>query len=320
MKREHISNEAVLLDVRRMTVAEGRGKGVELFRITNAAGLDFDVIIDRCLAIGQLRVDGQLISYTSETGIVHPAYYEKEGFGWLRSFGGGFLATCGLSQVGEPCDGHGLHGRIDNTPAQEVSWRRWWEDGVLWAEVSGTVYEACHQGEYLRLRRTVRLCHNEKKLWVADTVENLGSLPQPFMLLYHVNFGAPFLRPGTKVQLPVGDTVGFDTAARKNVHRCEVVGDVSEKREDFLWLHSPAPAECQTVAVDNGERRVTMAYSGDTLPVLAQWELLAPRSYVMALEPTNTHLNGQAWERENGTLQYLQPDERVSTQLSFTFE
>ena len=320
MTREHISNESVLLEVRRLTVAEGRGKGADLFRITNSAGLDFDVIIDRCMAIGQLRADGQLISYTSETGIVHPAFYEKDGFEWLRSFGGGFLATCGLRQVGEPCEGHGLHGRIDNIPAEQVAWKRWWEKGVLWAEVSGMMYEACHQGEYLSLRRTIRICHNAKKIWVTDTVQNLGSTEQPFMLLYHVNFGPPFLRPGTKITLPECKSAGFDALAAENLYRCEMLGDVSEKREDFLWLHTPISALLQTATVDNGRRKVTMTYSGDVLPVIAQWELLSPRDYVLALEPTNTHLNGQVWEGENGTLQHLRPDETVSTQLTFTFE
>lgn len=319
MRREHISNESVLLDVRRMAVAEGPGKGVELFRITNEAGLDFDVLIDRAMGIGQLRADGQLISYTSETGIVHPAYYEKEGFGWLRSFGGGFLATCGLTQVGEPCEGHGLHGRIDNIPAQQVSWRRWWEKGVLWAEVSGTMYEACHQGEYLSLRRTIRLCHNEKKVWVEDTITNLGATPQPFMLLYHVNFGAPFLTPGTKVTLPESRMQTFDAAARDHAQCSREVPDVSEERLDLLWLHHPAPAATQTAIVDNGRQRVTMTYSGDTLPILGQWELLQPRGYVLALEPTNTHLQGQAWEAKNGSLQQIAPDESIRTSLLFTF-
>lgn len=320
MNREHISNESVLLDIRRMTVAEGRGKGTDLFRITNSAGLDFDVIIDRCMAIGQLRVDGKLISYTSETGIVHPAYYEKDGFGWLRSFGGGMLATCGLRQVGEPCEGHGLHGRIDNIPAEAVSWRRWWEGDTLWAEVSGIMYEACHQGEYLSLRRTLRLCHNIKKIWVTDTIQNHGSTVQPLMLLYHINFGAPFLRTGTKVTLPPVKTEGFDTLAKANVHRCETVEDVSDAREDFLWLHKPVvSAGTQTVTVDNGQQCVTITYSADTLPILAQWQLLSPRDYVMAIEPTNTHLNGQDSEQQNGTLQQIQPDETVSTSLEFTF-
>jgi len=182
------------------------------------------------------------------------------------------------------------------------------------------MYEACHQGEYLRLRRTIRLCHNAPVIHIEDTLQNLGSLPQPFMLLYHVNFGAPFLRPGTKVTLPSGHTTGFDTAARENLHRCGIAGDVSEKREDLLWLHTPSPAPVQTASVDNGDQKVTLAYSGDTLPVLAQWELLAPRDYVLALEPTNTHLNGQVWERENGSLQQIQPGEQVCTTLELIFE
>ena len=320
MNREHISNEAVLLDVRRMTCAEGPGKGVDLFRVTNLAGLDFDVLIDRCMGIGSLRVDGQLVSYTSETGIVHPSYYNKEGFEWLRSFGGGFLATCGLTQVGEPCEGHGLHGRIDNIPAQQVSWRRYWEGDTLWAELSGLMYEACHQGEYLSLRRTVRLNHREKKLWVSDTVENLGSISQPFMLLYHINMGAPFLRPGTKVLLPESRIEPIDAMAESHTECSRLVPDVSEERLDLLWLHHPQEEKGeQTAVVESGERQVSITWSSDTLPILGQWELLQPKGYVLALEPTNTHLRGQEWERGNGSLQTIGPDEQICTDLCFAF-
>ena len=318
MSRNYISNESVLLDVRRMTVAEGRGKGVDLFRITNAAGLDFDVLIDRCMGIGSLRVDGQLVSYTSETGIVHPAYYDKDGFGWLRSFGGGFLATCGLSQVGEPCEGHGLHGRIDNIPAEQVYWRRWWEGDVLWAEVSGIMYEVSHQGEYLSLRRSIRVCHDQKKLWVEDTVQNLGSSPKPFMLLYHVNLGAPFLQPGAKVTLPENNIQCFDEAARSHTACCETVPQIGTPL-DLLWLHHSNQPGLQTAKVESGGKVFTMTYTGDTLPTLGQWELVQERDFVLALEPTNTHLQGQDWERQNGTLQYLAPDEQVHTKLVFSF-
>lgn len=320
MDTNQICNASVLLDVRRLTCAEGRGKGTDLFRVTNQAGLDFDVLIDRAMGIGQLRVDGQLVSFTSETGIVHPAYYDKEGFGWLRSFGGGFLVTCGLTQVGEPCRGHGLHGRIDHIPAEEVSWHRWWEGDTLWAQVSGVMYEACHQGEYLRLHRTIRLNHREKKLWVEDTVQNLGSVAQPFMLLYHVNLGAPFLKPGTAVHLPESRMQCFDPAAEQYAAHSRTVPDVSRQRLDLLWLHHPErKADTQTVTVDNGCKTLTMTWSSDTLPILGQWELLQPRDYVLALEPTNTHLQGQDWERANGTLRSLAPDESVHTALTFAF-
>ena len=320
MNREHISNESVLLDIRRLTCAEGKGKGTDLFRVTNLAGLDFDILIDRCMGIGQLRVDGQLISYTSETGIVHPAYYEKDGFGWLRSFGGGFLVTCGLTQVGEPCNGHGLHGRIDNIPAEQVSWKRFRDGDTLWAEISGTMYEACHQGEYLRLRRTIRLNHREKKVWVEDTVENLGNRPQPFMLLYHINMGAPFLKPGTRVTLPQSSIQTFDPVAESHTDHCSLVPDVSEAGLDLLWLHHPEKnCRRQTALVDNGTRQISITWSSDTLPILGQWMLLQPKDYVLALEPTNTHLQGQDWEAANGSLQHLDPGQTCCTSLIFQF-
>lgn len=320
MNREYISNPSVLLEVRRMTLAEGRGKGVDLFRVTNLAGLDFDVLIDRAMGIGSLRVDGSLISYTSETGIVHPAYYEKDGFGWLRSFGGGFLATCGLTQVGEPWEGQGLHGRIDNISAEEVGWKRWWEGDTLWAEIWGVMYEACNQGEYLSLRRTIRLNHQEKKIWVEDSVENLGSTPAPFMLLYHVNMGAPFLKPGTKVTLPHSRIQCFDPVAESHIPCSGEIPDVTAEGLDLLWLHHPEEKrDLQTAIVDNGSRQVQITWSADTLPILGQWELLKPRGYVLALEPTNTHLQGQNWERDNGSLQWIRPDEQIHANLCFAF-
>lgn len=53
--------------------------------------------------------------------------------------------------------------------------------------------------------------------------------------------------------------------------------------------------------------------------ILAQWELLSPRDYVLALEPTNTHLNGQDFEKANGTLRYIATDEEIHSSLTFTF-
>jgi hypothetical protein len=42
---------------------------------------------------------------------------------WLRGFGGGLVATCGLRNVGAPSEGHGLHGEISHQPARDVASR-----------------------------------------------------------------------------------------------------------------------------------------------------------------------------------------------------
>jgi hypothetical protein len=72
------------------------------------------------------------LAWVSPTGVVAPHFRELQGEGWLRSFGGGLLVTCGLQNVGEPSERGGeelgLHGRISNTPAallaREVRWER----------------------------------------------------------------------------------------------------------------------------------------------------------------------------------------------------
>ena len=47
---------------------------------------------------------GLPLAWRSPAGDVHPSYYEPEGFGWLRSFAGGLLTTCGLDQFGSMHD------------------------------------------------------------------------------------------------------------------------------------------------------------------------------------------------------------------------
>ena len=322
----YLSSNRPLLQVRKMVCAEGREKGTELFRVTNEAGLDFDVLIDRCFGIGDLRLHGQMISYASETGIVHPTYYNASGYEWLRSFGGGFLVTCGLDQVGEPFQSEaeqaGLHGRVDNIPAEQVSHRVFEKDGSLWAELSGTVVQAKHQGEHLQLRRNIRLRHDARKIWMSDEITNCGGESQPFMLLYHINFGFPFLRPDALVELPSAAVQGWKPASKEREDQWRRVPEIEAEPLDMLWLHKVIPdAEGRGgVCVKNGSRAVHILYPVEELPVLAQWELIKEHNYVLAIEPTNSHLLGRQWERENGTLRTLAPGEKKTIAMEFEFE
>lgn len=315
------ANPDRLLSVRRFACMEGRAKNLELYRVTNAAGLDFEVLVDRCLGIGNLYVDGGLVSYLSETGPVHPAYYEPEGHGWLRSFGGGFLATRGLDQVGEPCHGAGLHGRIDNIPAQQLCSRVTELDHVLHGEISGVMRQSCHQGEFLELRRTIRFRHDQRRIWLEDEIINRGGAPCPFQLLYHVNFGPPFLRPGTQISLPAGKSEGWDEAAHRRLANCRAMPDIGATVQDYLWLHATEPTSSglSTVHVDNGALRVTLEYETAHLPILGQWVRAENGCFVLALEPTNSHLRGRDWEREQGSLPCLAPGQHHTIRLTFAF-
>jgi hypothetical protein len=73
---------------------------------------------------------GEPVSFISKTGVSTPAYFEENGFGFLRNFTYGLLTTCGLTYMGAPCVDEGtqlgLHGRISNIPADDVSVYQEW--------------------------------------------------------------------------------------------------------------------------------------------------------------------------------------------------
>src|SRR5258705_13654089 len=84
----------------------------------------------------------------------------------LRSFFGGLLTTCGLTQVGQPCvDGDeqlGLHGRIGNTPAEDVWAHAEWQGEDYGLSAGGTMRETRVYGEDLPLSRRIRVRLGER--------------------------------------------------------------------------------------------------------------------------------------------------------------
>lgn len=66
------------------------------------SGLSFNVLTGRGMGISSADYKGNSLCWLSSTGEVAPEYYEPETTGWLRSFYGGLLATCGLTYVGGP--------------------------------------------------------------------------------------------------------------------------------------------------------------------------------------------------------------------------
>ena len=119
------------------------------------------------------------------------------GGGWLRSFGGGLLVTCGLQNVGEPSERYGeelgLHGRISNTPAALLAREVRWDGEKYLLQARAEVRESRVFGADLVLRRTISARMGEPCVRIEDTVCNEGHRPEPLMLLYHINLGWPLL-------------------------------------------------------------------------------------------------------------------------------
>lgn len=128
MRREdYLGHSSQFSGVEEHRLVGGKGDGMRLLEIRNGLGMEVTISLDRCADISRLYLDGKNLGYFSPCGYVHPAYYQEADSGFLKSFTAGFLTTCGLQNVGNPCTDegkeYGLHGTIGNTPADHVSWK-----------------------------------------------------------------------------------------------------------------------------------------------------------------------------------------------------
>lgn len=321
----YLSSLDPLCSIERLQFEEGRAKGVSTFCAHNAAGLDFSVLIDRGFDIGNVRVKGSLVNYISAAGVTHPAFFQPEGTGWLRSFGGGLLTTCGYLQAGEPCEEGGellgLHGRIANLPTDHVCSEVRREGARVVGSMRGIVREACHQKENLIRVRTIWFEDRINTIHVHDEVTNFACSSSPFMVIYHFNFGFPFLRETARLYLPLEQSAGWDAYSAGRTEKFGSFPPPEEDAREILLLHNLKAdgAGNTTLLLANETLGVQISYNTKELPRLAQWKLPRRNDYILGIEPCNNHLRGRAWERENGTLRMIEPGETIPLDLKISF-
>ena len=308
-------------------LVEGNERGVRAVNLYNAAGLEMTIVPDRGMAVTRLSYRGIPLPLISAVGIVHPAFAEPRGLGWLRTWPAGFLTTCGLTQVGSPCqDGGeelGQHGRIAQTPARQVSWGAEWQGDqfVLWVE--GKVRETAVFGENLLLHRRIWTTLDSSTFWVEDQVENQGFSPAAHMFLQHINLGFPLVDETTCLELPAHTTQPRDEEARLGLAKCcEFSAPVSGYQEQVFY-HDLQPdagglVELRLVnpALAGGSGLgVGLRYAKADYPIFVEWKMMGEGLYVVGLEPANCHVGGRCQEREMGSLPTLAPQEKRNYRL-----
>lgn len=301
--------------VRLHTLADGMERGVCAVDVRTGSGLNFTVLIDRGMDISTAEYKGQSLAWRSSTGDVSPAYYEAEDKGWLRSFSGGLVVTCGLTTAGAPCVDQdkplGLHGRVSNTPASNVHADAEWQgdDYVMW--VQGKVRETAMFGENIEMERRITAKLGEPKLWIHDKVTNLGFQDTEHMILYHINIGFPVVDKGSKLIAPVRDCKPRDADAEieKELY-ASFTEPVPGFRERCYYLDMAEAADGDvSAALVNKDLGVYIKYPKKELPKFTEWKMTGEGWYVVGMEPANCWVEGRAKERERGTLQFLKPGE-----------
>lgn len=319
----YIGTPAQLARVRTSVLDDGRARGVRIADVDNGTGLRFTVLLDRGMDIADASFRGIPFAYLSPVGITHPSYFEPEGCGWLRSFGGGLITGGGLRNVGTPSEGDGLHGRLSNTPAGKVSVIEEWVDGEYRLGVSGIVREAGFFGENLELKRTVSTVMGSDSIEVSDRVINRGVRSSPLMILYHINAGFPLLSESAVIEGRVLSTEPRNETAAAGLNEWRMCIPPAAGYAEQCFFHDveedPDGFARMTLRNPDADLAMTVAYRKAELPVLVQWKMMGEQEYVMGLEPANCRPTGRSAEQERGALRMIDPGESVEFKIIISF-
>jgi len=313
----YIGDFSQLFGIKEYTLVNGKAKGVKAFDVRNGSGLEFTVLAGRCLDISALSFRGINCSYISKTGIVAPEYYQGNGIGFLRSFFTGFLTTSGLRNVGPPCEENGevfsMHGRISNTPGEEVCATAEWTGDVPVFTISGKMRESRLFGENLVLGRKITCKYGENKITIENTVENLRFRKEALLLLFHFNMGYPLLDEDSILVSPTTILTPRDEEAKKGeaaFNQCQQ--PTPDYQEKVFYHHLKTDKEGHTsVALINRklELGVAIRFNKSQLFNFTQWKQMGEGEYVMGMEPCNCYVGGRVDPRNNETLESIEPGE-----------
>lgn len=319
LKSGFVSNPQQVYNIRKVKLQEGKAKDCTVIEIDTADGLSVDIMPDTGLDIGQVRYKGVNMTFISKNGYDSPAAimpYETE---FINTFPGGLLYTCGLRSTGpanrDGDEWHPLHGRYHSLLADHVS-TDVEDDSII---IKGTMRETSLFGHVLEVKRKITIPIFGSKITVEDALTNLTPKDEEYMLIYHCNFGYPMLSEKAHLILPdERETIPRTEFAKTGLGReCTFVKPI-DFEEERVFFHKMKQYQA-VLENESINTKMTMTWSGDTLPIFAQWRSMASGDYVLGLEPTNSYIMGRSEERKNGTLPVIKAFETIKTKVEFDF-
>lgn len=300
-----VAHDHQLVGTRLVRVVDGPGDGSRILEAWTPSGLQIEVLLDRGFDLFTARFRGVPLSWMGPPGLRPRTLYEPGGFGWLRTFHGGLLVTCGLDHFGgptrRPTPEHappdqrlvdfGEHGRVSHEAAALVRCEVVLDGPDRGVHLVGVLTQSALYGEQLQLRRSIVLGIDEPTIRITDEVTNLGPLPAPVALLYHFNFGYPLVAPGSTV-----DTGGPN---RHDHLVAEPTADAPETVDAWDLQRDERGRAMATLRNPTG-LAVSLDYDPDTLPAFLLWALPRNRANVLGFAPATGRTPEQGPVLETG--------------------
>ncbi len=303
------------------TLQGGRRQGVQLLELSNSR-FHVSIIPTRGMGLWKARLDDLPVGWESpvKDGPVNPSFVNQAalgGLGWLEGFDE-MMVRCGLTQNGPPSPvtepfAIGLHGLIANRPAHFLAVHEE-ADRLI---VEGHVDETCLFGMNLRLVTRITLLKDSTRLEVEDEIINMGNGMADLQLLYHWNFGRPWLDGGALFVSPAVEVIPRDKIAARGVNSYDIYDEPMvgyHEQAFFLKLKGEPDSNKTTVMLRNdaGNKGLALRFDLDQLPYFTLWKNTSgyQNGYVTGLEPATNFPNPKPFEKTQGRVIQLMPGAR----------
>ena len=307
---KYIGNLSQTGGCRHHTLNEGWGRGMRATDISTGSGLQYTVLPDRGLDISLAGYKGMNLVYLTCNGETHPAFYEPDGLGWLHTFAGGLLTTCGLTYLGSPCNDEGeelgLHGRFSTIPVKQFADLSDWEGNEYRYKVRGIVEEGFLFGNKMRMEREISSLRGQNVIWLTDKITNFGNKPSPYTILYHMNFGYPLLSEDAELVIDPLTTIPRDNDAVPGIKDFRNFIKPQQDYNEQVFFHKmKGNDDGETIVMVRNKKAgvaVSIKFSIKQLPYINQWKMMGWGEYVLGIEPSNVLCKSRKSLREENAL------------------
>lgn len=325
---KYIGNLSQIGGCRHYTLSEGWSRGMRATDINTGSGLQYTVLPDRGLDISMASFKGTNLVYLTCNGETHPSYYEPEGIGWLRTFAGGLLTTCGLTHLGPPCnddgDQLGLHGRYSTLPVKQYSDLSDWVGEEYHCKVRGVVEEGFLFGKKLRMEREIFSVSGQNKIRITDKITNFGNVASPYTILYHMNFGYPLLSDEAEFVIDPSETTPRDADAVPGIKEFRnFIKPQSTYNEQVFYHTMKGDQQGETTVTLRNKKvgtAVAIKFHINQLPYITQWKMMGIGEYVLGIEPSNVKCKSRKTLRDENALPMLRPGETTTNVIEISVD
>jgi len=334
-----ISNEEVGSDIKwrikKRRLSGGLSDRVDVVEVNNGR-LSFIVVPTRGMGVWKGKFEGTELGWESPVkSLIHPQYINLEargGLGWLDGFNE-WVVRCGLESFGEPgldvvVDNMGnkkevmltLHGKVANIPADTLMARIGLEPPYELG-LRGVVYERSMFGSNLKMDSSIITRPGSNSMIIVDAIENLRSVSDEMQLLYHCNYGRPFLEDGARLVAPVMQVAPRNQRAAEDVSTFDVFGaPTANFVEQVYFLRLIGDGEGRTLIMlvnKDDTKAVSISFSLDELPCFTLWKNTnsLEDGYVVGLEPGTSFPNSRAFERSRNRVVKMKPKQKYGVEI-----